>query len=168
MSRITLIFLALSCGLLFSRSANAQQFSFNDAVIQGAYKCTLTAYSLPSKASNPFSVTAIGDVTGVADGHGRWISGEWHYSIDAPGIHANRHLTMTSGTYSVHPNGTGTENTRWLVVKADSAPNCIMYFPDDAETPSTQSELIVRDPSGKMFYLTSIDPFAVLVTACQK
>jgi hypothetical protein len=168
MLRVTSIVLSWMAGLFVAAGASAQQISFNDAVIQGAYKCNLTAYGLPSKDSDPFPVTALGDITGVADGRGKWTSGEWHHSIDAPGIHANCHLTMISGTYSVRPNGTGTDITKWRLVKGDSAPNCLLYFPDAAETPTTESELIVRDPSGKMFYSTSINPYAVLVTACQK
>lgn len=168
MLRVTRIALLLTGGLFFAAGACAQQFSFDDALIQGTYKCTLTAYDLPSKASDPFPVTALGEMTGVADGHGKWVSGEWHHSVDAPGMHANCHLTMISGAYSVRPNGTGTDTTKWRLVKSDSAPNCLMYFPDDAKIPSTDSELIIRDPSGKMFYSTSINPFAVLVTACQK
>lgn len=168
MLRVASVVLLLMGGLFLAAGAFAQQFSFNDALIQGAYKCTVTSYSLPSKASDPFPVTALGEVTAVADGRGTWVNGDWHQSIDAPAIHARCHLTMVSGTYSVRPNGTGTETSKWRTVKDDSAPNCLMYFPDDAETPSTESEIIVRDPSGKMFYSTSINPFAVLVTACQK
>jgi hypothetical protein len=105
MLRVRPIVLALLGGLIFSGTATAQQFSFNDAVIQGAYKCTVTTYSLPSKASDPFPVTALGEATGVADGRGKWTSGEWRQSVDAPAFHANCHLTMITGTYSVRPNG---------------------------------------------------------------
>ena len=168
MNKTTIAALILFAGAALRGSASGDPITFTNAVIQGGYKCTLTAYTLPSKAGDPFPAAAFGDMTGVSDGHGRWTSGTWDHTIDAPGLHAKCKLSLESGTYSINPDGTGVETVRWKLVKSDSAPDCLMSFPDTGDVPSTKVALVVRDPTGRMFYGTSINSFAILATACEK
>jgi hypothetical protein len=152
--------------LLLAFTAKADSPRFSNASIQGQYKCTLTSYSLPAKANQPFAATAISDATLAADGYGKFTSGAIDHTIDAPGVHMGCKLTMSTGTYSINPDGTGSETTRWQLIKNDSHPGCVTYFPDSA--PASSSEVMITDPTGKMFYTSSINRFAIVATACQK
>jgi len=140
--------------------------TFSNANIQGQYKCTLTAYSLPPKANQPFAAAAIGDLTIAADGNGRFTAGTWDHTIDAPGAHAGCKLTMTAGSYSINADGSGLENTTWQLSKGDSSPDCLTYFSEGTATGS--ADVMMTDPSGKIFYSSSISRFAILAVACQK
>ena len=104
----------------------------------------------------------------MADGKGKFTEGTWSLTIDAPGTHVGCKLTMTSGTYSVNSNGTGSENTKWQLVKSDSSPDCLTFFPDTGEVPTSETQLIVKDPTGAVFYSTNISFFAVAAIAYQK
>jgi hypothetical protein len=139
--------------------------AFGNAVIQGQYKCVLTAYGLPQKANQPFAVTAFGDITVAADGNGKLTAGTWNHTIDAPGSHMGCKLRMSAGTYSINSDGTGSENTKWQLIKSASSPECSTYFTD---TIAGSAEMVVTDPAGKMFYTSSLNPFAILAVACQK
>jgi hypothetical protein len=139
--------------------------TFSNAVIQGQYKCVLTAYGLPAKANEPFAVTATGDITVAADGNGKLTGGTWDHTIDAPGAHMGCKLTMSDGTYSINSDGSGAENTKWQLLKNDSSPDCSTYFPD---APAGTAQLVVTNPEGKTFYTSSLSPFAILAVACQK
>ena len=151
--------------LLISMKASSDPVSFSDNTLRGTYKCNLTAYALPAKAPDPFAVTGIGEISAVADGNGKWTEGSWSHTIDAPTVHGICKLTLTSGTYSVNADGTGSENTSWQLVKSDSSPDCLTFFPD---TSSGESQLVVSNSSGQIFYATSISRFAILASACQK
>ena len=140
--------------------------SFNNATIQGQYKCTVTSYSLPAKANQPFAASAISDVTIAADGNGKFTGGTLDHTIDAPGVHLSCKLVLSAGSYSINPEGTGSETTRWQLIKSDSHPDCVTYFPDSA--PASDSQVVITDPTGKIFYSSSINRFAVVATACQK
>ena len=140
--------------------------TFSNATIQGQYKCFLTAYSLPAKANQPFAAAAIGDLTFAADGNGKFTAGTWDHTIDAPGVHAGCKLTMTAGTYSINADGSGSQNTRWQLIKGDSSPDCLTYFPD--ATAAGSADVMITDPSGNIFYSSSISRFAILAVACQK
>jgi len=139
--------------------------AYTNAAIQGQYKCFLTAYSLPAKANQPFAATATGDITTVADGNGKLSSGTWDHTIDAPGLHIGCKLALSSGTYSINSDGSGSESLSWRLVKSDSSPECATYFPDTA--PAGNAEIVVTDPSGKIFYTSSLNPVAILAVACR-
>jgi hypothetical protein len=140
-------------------------FTFSNSVIQGQYKCVLTAYALPAKANQPFAVTATGEITVTADGNGKLTGGTWDHTIDAPGAHMGCKLTMSEGTYSINSDGTGAENTKWQLLKNDSSRDCSTYFSDN---PAGTAQLVVADPAGKIFYTSSLSPLAILAVACQK
>jgi len=139
--------------------------TFNNSTIQGQYKCTLTAYALPPKANQPFAASAIGDLTLAADGNGKFTAGSWDHTVDAPGAHASCKLALSTGTYSINADGSGSETTKWQLLKSDSSPDCSTWFPDN---PAGNADLMITDPSGKMFYSSSISSFAILAVACQK
>ena len=160
------IFLVLLSILTSPPPVAADPPTYNNAVIQGQYKCMLTAYSLPPKANQRFAVTATGDITITADGNGKLTTGSWDHTIEAPGVHTGCRLTLTAGTYTINSDGSGSESVKWQLVKSDSSPDCQTYFPDNA--PPGNAEIVVTDPSGKIFYTSSLNPFAILVVACQK
>lgn len=161
----TILLVVLSI-LTLTLTAMGDPTAYSNAAIQGQYKCFLTAYSLPPKANQPFAATATGDMTVVADGNGKLTSGTWDHTIDTPGAHMECKLTMSAGSYSINSDGTGSDNTRWQLMKNDSSPDCATYFPDTA--PAGNAEVVVTDPSGKIFYSSSLTPFAILAVACQK
>ena len=150
--------------LTFPRIAIGEP-TYSNEVLQGQYKCVLTAYGLPAKANQPFAVTATADLTMAADGNGKPTAGTWDHTIDAPGAHMGCKFTMSEGTYSINSDGTGSETTKWQLLKNDSSPDCSTYFSD---TPTGTAQLVVTNPEGKIFYTSSLSPFAILAVACQK
>jgi D-alanyl-D-alanine-carboxypeptidase/D-alanyl-D-alanine-endopeptidase len=141
--------------------------TFTDSSIEGRYHCTLTALPLPATIKDPFKAAATGDIHAVADGKGKLSEGTWVHHIQAPGLDLTCKLKLVSGGYSVTPNGTGTEQSSWKLVTEESPRGCFQFFSPARPPVTTDSELIVMDPSGKTFYSTSINRFAVLSTVCQ-
>jgi serine-type D-Ala-D-Ala carboxypeptidase/endopeptidase len=141
--------------------------TFTDSSIQGPYHCTLTALPLPATIKDPFKAAATGDIHAVADGQGKLSEGTWVHHIPSPGHDLTCKLKMVSGSYSVTPNGTGTEHSSWKLVTEESPRACFQFFSPARPPVTTDSELIMTDPTGKTFYSTSINRFAVLSTVCQ-
>lgn len=139
--------------------------AFSNAIIQGQYKCWLTAYAVPPKASQQFAVTATGDLTLAADGNGNFTAGTWDHAIDAPGAHVGCKLRLTEGTYSINSDGSGWQTTKWQLMNNDSSPECSSYFSD---APSGTAQLVVTDREGKIFYTSSLSSLAILAVACQR
>jgi hypothetical protein len=156
----------IAAALMLSGGAHAEP-AFSNAVIQGAYTCATTAFSLPARTRYPFLITAKGEIQAVADGNGKWTSGTFDEKIDLPRFHAVCKLALASGAYAVSPNGTGTETIRWQLLKDDSSSSCAMFFPDGGDVP-TATQLIVLDTSGDTFYMTSLNQWALLATVCEK
>jgi|GEM_PF-461949 len=138
-----------------------------DGSIQGPYHCTLTAFSLPATINEPFKATATGDVHVVADGKGKFSGGILVHHIEAPNLDLTCKLNLVAGSYSVTPNGTGTEHSSWKLVTEESPRGCFRFFSPARPPVTTDSELIMTDRTGKTLYSTSINPFAVLSTVCQ-
>jgi D-alanyl-D-alanine-carboxypeptidase/D-alanyl-D-alanine-endopeptidase len=141
--------------------------TFTDSSIQGPYHCTLTAFPLPATIKDPFTAAATGDIHIVADGKGKFSEGTWVHHIQAPGIDLTCKVKMVSGSYSVTPNGTGTEHSSWKLVTEESPRGCFQFFSPARPPVTTDSELIMMDTAGKTLYSTSINRFAVLGTVCQ-
>jgi serine-type D-Ala-D-Ala carboxypeptidase/endopeptidase len=141
--------------------------TFTDSSIQGPYHCTLTAFPLPATIKDPFTAAATGDIHIVADGKGKFSEGTWVHHIQAPGIDLTCKVKMVSGSYSVTPNGTGTEHSSWKLVTEESPRGCFQFFSPARPPITTDSELIMMDTAGKTLYSTSINRFAVLGTVCQ-
>jgi len=141
--------------------------TFTDNSINGPYDCTLTAFPLPATIKDPFKAAATGDIHSVADGQGKLSEGTWVHHIQAPGLDLTCKLKMVSGSYSVTPDGTGTEHSSWKLVTEESPRGCFQFFSPARPPVTTDSELIMADPNGKTFYSTSINRFAVLSTVCQ-
>ena len=157
----------LACGLMTS-VVEADPPAFNNAVLKGTYHCVLTTYGLPAKTSQPFAVVATGNINAVADGNGNLTQGTWDYTIDSPGAHAACKLKMASGTYSINQDGTGTEKVKWLLDKSGSSPDCETWFPDSGDVPTSDTQLIVTDPSGAMSYSSTLSKYAISASVCQR
>ncbi|HXD89611.1 MAG TPA: serine hydrolase, partial [Candidatus Binataceae bacterium] len=142
--------------------------TFADSSIQGPYHCTLTPFSLPATIKDPFKASGTGDIHIVADGEGKYSEGTWVDYIRAPGLDLTCKLKLVSGSYSVTPNGTGTEHSSWKLVTEESPRGCFQFFSPARPPVTTDSELIMMDTTGKTSYSTSINPFAVLSTVCQR
>ena len=142
--------------------------TFADSSIQGPYHCTLTPFSLPATIKDPFKASGTGDIHIVADGEGKYSEGTWVDHIQAPGLDLTCKLKLVSGSYSVTPNGTGTEHSSWKLVTEESPRGCFQFFSPARPPVTSDSELIVMDITGKTSYSTSINPFAVLSTVCQR
>jgi hypothetical protein len=141
--------------------------TFTNSSIHGPYHCTLTAFPLPATIKDPFKAAATGDIHSVADGKGKSSEGTWVHHIQAPGLDLTCKLKMVSGSYSVTPDGTGTEHSSWKLVTEESPRGCFQFFSPARPPVTTDSELIIADPNGKTFYSTSINRLAVLSTVCQ-
>ena len=142
--------------------------TFTDRSIQGPYHCILTAFPLPATIKDTFKAAATGDINAVADGQGKLSEGTWVHHIPSPGHDLTCKLKMASGSYSVTPNGTGTEHSSWKLVTEESPRACFQFFSPARPPVTTDSELIMSDTGGKTFYSTSINRFAVLSTVCQR
>jgi serine-type D-Ala-D-Ala carboxypeptidase/endopeptidase len=141
--------------------------TFTNRSIQGPYHCTLTAFPLPATIKDPFNAAATGDIHVVADGKGKLSEGTWVHHIHSPGLDLTCKVKLVSGGYSVTPDGTGTENSSWKLVIEESPRRCFAFFSPARPPVTTDSELIMTDTTGKTFYSTSINRFAVLNTVCQ-
>jgi len=141
--------------------------TFTDDSIEGPYHCVLTAFPLPAKIKDPFRAAATGDIHVVADGKGNFSEGTWKHHIQAPQLDLICNLKMVAGSYSIAPNGTGTEHFSW---KLDTGQphGCYQFFSPARPPVSTDQQVIMKDTAGKTIYSTSINPFAVLTTVCQK
>jgi len=141
--------------------------TFADSSIHGPYHCTLTAFPLPATIKAPFKAAATGDIHVVADGKGILSEGTWVHHIQSPGLDLTCKVKLVSGGYSVTPDGTGTEHSSWKLVTEESPRRCFAFFSPARPPVTTDSELIMTDTTGKTFYSTSINRFAVLSTVCQ-
>jgi hypothetical protein len=144
--------------------------TFADSSIEGPYRCTLTAFALPSGNQSPFRPVATGDIHVVADGRGQLSSGTWvHHIHDAQvPLDLTCKLTLVSGSYSLGTNRTGTERSSWKLAVDESPRACFQFFSPARPPVTTDSEIIVTDITGKTNYGTSINPYAVLSTVCQR
>jgi serine-type D-Ala-D-Ala carboxypeptidase/endopeptidase len=144
--------------------------TFADSSIQGPYHCTLTAFALPSGNQDPFRPAATGDIHVLADGKGQLSSGTWVHHIHDAQAHLDLtcKLNLVSGSYSLGTNGTGTERSSWKLAIDQSPRACFQFFSPARPPVTTDSEIIVTDTTGKTNYSTSINPYAVLSTVCQR
>jgi D-alanyl-D-alanine-carboxypeptidase/D-alanyl-D-alanine-endopeptidase len=149
-------------------SEQERRVVFPESSIQGRYHCGLTAFPLPATIKDPFKAAATGDLHVVADGQGHFSEGTWVHHIQAPGLDLTCKLKMVSGSYSVTRNGTGTELSSWKLVTEESPRGCFQFFSPASPPVAADSELFMTDTTGKTFYSTSINPFAVLSTVCER
>ena len=143
--------------------------NFTNSSIKGPYHCTLTAFVLPSAIQQPFRPAASGDIHVVAD-DGKLSTGTWVHHIQDPQAHLDLicKLNLVSGNYSIRSNGTGTEQSSWKLAVDQSPRACFRFFSPARPPITTDSELIVTDTSGKTTYSTSVNPYSVLSTVCQR
>jgi serine-type D-Ala-D-Ala carboxypeptidase/endopeptidase len=141
---------------------------FDLGSIKGAYRCRLTAFTLPATAEGAFTPTGTGDIHVVADGKGRFTSGTWVHRIDTANLHMTCKLDLASGSYTVEHNGTGVESTKWKLRIAESPRTCFRFFSPDLMSVTTAAESIMTDKGGRIFYSTSINPFALLSVVCER
>jgi hypothetical protein len=142
--------------------------TFSENSIEGPYRCTLAAFPLPATIKDPFTNAASGDIHVTADGKGNLSDGTRVHHIQAPHLDLTCKLKMVSGRYSLTRDGTGTQTSSWKLVVDESPRGCFQFFSPARPPVTTDSELIVKDTEGKAFYTTSINPFAVLTTVCQR
>jgi hypothetical protein len=141
---------------------------FANNSIHGSYHCRLTAFPLPATAKDPFNGAASGDIHVRADGKGEFSQGTWEHRITAPNLNLTCKLRLTSGSYTMGPDGTGSENIKWELVKAESPRGCFQFFSPKLRVVTTETEFLATDRSGQVFYSTSLNPFAVLSTVCER
>jgi len=167
MNRTGIFSIVILTGLLLADAARAQPGSLTNAALQGTYKCKLTGYTLPATAKDPFTQTSSGDIEIVADGAGHWSSGAFDQRIQAPDVQATCKLQLSSGTYSVNADGTGTSTAKWQLNKAASAPACQQFSGDPRQEPSSD-RLIINDGASARFYTVTLNQFAVLADICER
>jgi hypothetical protein len=129
----------------------------SNAAIQGTYKCTLTGYTLPASAKDPFIQTSSGDFQISAHGAGHWSDATWNDRIDSSEVHANCKFKLGSGTYAVNPNGTGTIAMKWKLVTDGSSDNCAQFSAGPRDLPGSD-QLIITDGTGARFYSAALNP----------
>jgi serine-type D-Ala-D-Ala carboxypeptidase/endopeptidase len=142
--------------------------TFSNSSIMGNYHCALTAFSLPPTVKDSFSPTASGDLHIVADGKGNLTSGTWVHSIKEPNGVMVCKLNMVSGSYAIGTNGVGTERSSWKLALDESPRRCFQFFSPARPPVTSDSQVIVTGPSGKTNYATSINPFSVITTVCER
>ena|SRR5258708_2521744 len=158
--------IAMLIGLLQTDIVRAQPGSMTAAAIKGTYKCKLTGYALPATAKDPFTQTVSGDIELAADGAGNWSSGTFEERIESQDVHANCKSQLSSGTYTINADGTGTSTAKWQLNKSASASVCQQFSGDPRQEPS-RDRLISTDGTGAKFYTVTLNQFAVLADVCE-
>ena len=108
--------LELAIFLLLVRPAPAAEILSN-ASLRGAIECSLTGAKFPARVGQPMVVTYTGSMELVADGTGKFVSG--HMTTRGTGymqaVRGSRscEFNLTSGTYTLGPDGTGHSATSW-------------------------------------------------------
>jgi hypothetical protein len=110
------IMLGLAILLLPMRPVCAAE-ALNNASLRGAINCSLTGAKFPPSVGQPMVVTYTGSMDLIADGTGKFVSGHMatRGTGDVQAIRGSRpcEFNLTSGTYSVGPDGTGHSVTSW-------------------------------------------------------
>jgi hypothetical protein len=110
------IMLGLATVLLPMQPVCAAEILGN-ASIRGAIDCSLTGAKFPASVGQPMVVTYTGSMDLVADGLGKFVSGHMatRGTGDMQAVRGSRscEFNLTSGTYSVGPDGTGHSVTSW-------------------------------------------------------
>jgi len=141
---------------------------FDDSSIEGSYRCTVTALSLPAKSEDKFNAVSSGQIHAVADGKGRLTAGTWEHQIVASNSNFTCKMKLVSGRYSLKSDGTGTQDVQWQLMKDASPRPCMIYFSAAAMKVHTQTQMITMDKAGRMFYTTTLSPAAELSGACER
>jgi hypothetical protein len=149
------------------RITMSQSF-FSDRDIQGPYHCRVSSYSLPISPTDPFNLVATGDMSIEADGKGNFFSGAWEHRLGPPKSPITCRLKLKSGTYSVSPNGTGSDTTTWELMRGTGEEVCAPYFPAGREIATTAPQLIVTSRNSGIFYTSSMNPLAMTSVVCQR
>ena len=110
------IMLELSIFLLLVEPVYSADIVSN-ASLRGAINCSLTGAKFPESVGQPIVVTYTGSIDLVADGLGKFVSGHMttRGAGDMQAVRGSRpcEFNLTSGTYTVGPDGTGHSVTSW-------------------------------------------------------
>ena len=128
----------------------------------------MTAFSLPGSLNAKFNPVSTGDLHIVADGKGEFSQGTWEHKISSPNLNIVCKLKLASGSYAVHPDGTGSDDVKWELIKAESPRACFRFFSPVKAPITSVPQIITMDKSGSVFYSTSLNPFSVLNVVCQR
>ncbi len=141
---------------------------FTDHAIDGTYHCRVNAFALPASSKDPYSPTGTGEMQLIADGTGTFTRGTWQHHIRAPGLKLDCDLKLKSGTYSVRPDGTGSDETRWELQPGKYQDQCSQFFPAFRQATATNPQLIVPDRDSGTFYVSAISDIATLGVVCER
>ena len=110
------IMLELAIFLLLVQPGCAAEILGN-ASLRGAINCSLTGTKFPASVGQPMVVIYTGSMDLVADGSGKFVSGHMttRGTGDMPAVRGSRscEFNLTSGTYTLDPDGTGHSVTSW-------------------------------------------------------
>jgi hypothetical protein len=110
------IMLELSIFLLLVEPVHSADIVSN-ASLRGAINCSLTGAKFPASVGQPIVVTYTGSMDLVADGAGKFVSGHMttRGAGDMQAVRGSRscEFNLTSGTYTVAPDGAGHSVTSW-------------------------------------------------------
>jgi hypothetical protein len=89
----------------------------SNASLRGTINCSLTGAKFPAAVGQPMVVTYTGSMDLVADGQGKFVSGHMttRGTGDMEAVRSSRscEFNLTSGTYTLGPDGTGHSVTSW-------------------------------------------------------
>ena len=141
---------------------------FTNRAIDGTYHCRVNAFALPASSKDPYAPTGTGEMQLIADGTGTFTRGTWQHHIRAPGLKLDCDLKLKSGSYSVRPDGTGNDETRWELQPGKDQDQCSQFFPAFRQATATNPQLIVPDRDSGTFYVSVISEIATLGVVCQR
>jgi len=91
--------------------------ALDNASLRGVIHCSLTGAKFPAAVGEPMAVTYTGSMDLVADGAGKFVKGQMTTKGvgDMPFFRSSRpcDFNLTSGTYTLSPDGTGRSETSW-------------------------------------------------------
>jgi hypothetical protein len=115
-ARCATITLELAVFLLLVQPVYAAEILSN-ASLRGAINCSLTGTKFPASVGQPMAVIYTGTMDLVADGTGKFVSGHMatRGTGDMQAVRGSRscEFNLTSGTYTLDPDGTGHSVTSW-------------------------------------------------------
>ena len=114
--RIATIMFEVASFLLAVQPVCASEILGN-ARLRGPINCSLTGAKFPTSVGQPIGVTYTGSMDLVADGTGKFVSGHMttRGTGDMQAVRESRscEFNLTSGTYTLAPDGTGHSVTSW-------------------------------------------------------
>ena len=118
MRKIVLVALVLSMGWIVAPTGGTAAAEFSNASLSGSWACVGAGYASTKSNSGPGSWLPTASIMQVvSDGHGKFTAGST--TVNAVGNTCS--WTLSSGSYSIKADGTGTSTLTWKAEPSNTA-----------------------------------------------